>query len=166
MNPKKGGQNKPPSSAKKSRLVPQGYGESHDHFVNHWRKASRGNNESARYLLETFSMTANDGKSIPRPVIAYLQWGISRYLLGEMTLEKSLGLTPPHRKKGSHGNTTDPMQLAARFLLYKDRDKLKPTDAKSKIAKECNTSIRNIERAVANCRLQGLSSTELESIID
>jgi len=100
-------------------------------------------------------------------VLAYLQSAITRYLHGKMTLEKALGTAlPPHRKKGSNRTNKDPLRLAALFYLYTRRDRIKPIDAKEKVAEECGTTSRNVERALSsNGDLEQLMTGELEALV-
>jgi len=73
------------SRSKRPSVKLRGFNAAEDHrfYVSLWRKARRGDRESARHLIETFCL-AVDGKGVPRPVFAYLQSAFTRYLRGEM----------------------------------------------------------------------------------
>lgn len=104
-------------------------------------------------MLQVFCDAVDDRAGIPAPVLGYIRSAFLRYLSGEVGLEKALHLArPKNRAVGTHGKSTDPLQMAALFFLYTERDGLTATAAKEKIETMCHTSQRNVERAVQKNR--------------
>lgn len=115
-----------------------------------WKEAKRGNCESARLLLLVFCNSVDEGcANIPKPVLCYLRSAFLRYLNGDASIERALHLArPKHRPKGTHRKHADPLRMAALFFLYTERDGLKATAAKNKVASNCYTTRRSVDAAV------------------
>ena len=113
-----------------------------------WREAVRGDIESARLLLEMFCLAVERGEEPPRRLMAYLHFAFIRHLQDGKPLERALHLRLPHRAKGSHGRTADPLRVAALFYLHA-RSGMTPKRAKDEVASACAIDVRTVERAIS-----------------